>query len=111
MAVPAPTPAAWAAAERNLQAAATRAGDDRTRNGLTKRAPRNRTGSATQGSFPGSTVGGVVDETAVPRLPTGSPGGPPTRPVDDSPERVRDRMLSLRDGFQRKEREKANDER
>ena len=125
----APTPAAWAAAERDFPAAgpglAARGGDgtssgaDRTRNGLTKRAPRNRTGGATQGSAAGSTVGGVVDassggsgfvagDTAATQLPTVPRSG---GPVDDSPERVRDRMLSLRDGFQRKEREKANDER
>jgi hypothetical protein len=129
MPAPGPTPAAWAAAERDFPAAgpglAARGGDgaesgaDRTRNGLTKRAPRNRTGSATQGSAAGSTVGGVVDassggssfvagDTAATRLPRVPRSG---GPVDDSPERVRDRMLSLRDGFQRKEREKATDER
>jgi signal transduction histidine kinase len=64
---------------------------DRTRNGLRKRPPRVRAAQAAPG-------------------PPGAPGAPG---MDDSPAQVRDRMTSLRDGFQRneREREKTNDER
>jgi hypothetical protein len=129
---PAPTPAAWAAADPEPAVRGgvlddaragvdgfdrSRGGFDRTRNGLTKRPQRNRTGGATQSSASGATVGGgfIAGDTPTTRVPAAPVGGAAPRastPVgDDSPERVRDRMLSLRDGFQRKEREKASDER
>jgi hypothetical protein len=62
---------------------------ERTRNGLTKR-PSRANREAT-------TAKPITTERTV--------------PLDDSPERVRDRMVALRRGFQRNEQGKANDER
>ncbi|WP_426504508.1 sensor histidine kinase [Dactylosporangium sp. McL0621] len=63
--------------------------DDRTRNGLRKRPARRPAGAA------------VIPAPASDPDPVRSPA------VDDSPAHVRDRLLSLRDGFQRNERDRG----
>jgi hypothetical protein len=68
-------------------------GAERTRNGLLKRPMRSQ---VAQGAPP-------------PAAPAGAAGHHPA-PVDESPEQVRNRLVSLRAGFQRSESERGRDE-
>lgn len=91
VAVDEPTPpSGWPAV--GAESVPSAGGAERTRNGLLKRPPRSQ---PAYGARPPAGPAGASGDHPV-----------PPAPVDESPEQVRDRLVSLRAGFQRSENER-----